>query len=160
TELWVPSPIRPQDRQARGAHTRTIIARLKSDVDLRSAQSEVVLVGSQMARANPQSYPQDGAFGLQVISLHELTIGKPRTSLVLVLAAAGCLLLIAAVNVASLVVARSSARSTELAVRTALGARFSRIRRQLITEGFWLSCLGSITGLALASICLTNLDLL
>jgi len=159
TELWVPTVIRPQDHQARGAHNRTIVARLKDHADIATGQSEIEAVGARMAQVNPRNYPQDGSFALQLVPLHNLVIGENRSTLLLLMSAAGFLLLIACVNVVSLLLARGSTRENELAVRTALGARTGRLKRQLITETWWLSCIGGVLGLVLAGICLANIEM-
>jgi predicted permease len=160
TELWGPIVIRPQDLQARSNHNRTTIVRSRSNVTLTEVESDIAAVGRAMVQANPKSYPQDGSFSLQAIPLHELVVQKARPTLYLLMCAAGFLLLIACGNVASLMLARSAARRGELALRTALGARTGRIRRQLITESFWLSFAGGLAGLVLAAIVLSNLGLI
>jgi putative ABC transport system permease protein len=160
TDVWAPVVIRPQDRLARGAHSRTIVARLKDGTDPDAARRDVASVGLRMTAANPQNYPQDGSFALQSVSLHDLVAGNTRSPLLLLLCASGFLLLIATVNVASLTLARSSTRETELAIRTALGARSGRLKRQLMTESFWLSGIGGVIGLMFARLCLTQARLL
>ena len=87
-----------------------------------------------------------------VVALQDLVVGEVGPTLVILLAAVGLILLLAAVNLGTLVLGRSIARSRELAVRTALGASRARLVRQLVTEQAVLAALGAAAGLLLARI--------
>ena len=105
-------------------------------------------IASQLELQYPDSNRGQGA---TVVALSEVIVGNVRPILLVLLGGAGLLLVIASVNVASLVLVRSESRRREMAVRRALGASGSRVVRQFVTEGLVLVALGSIAGVALAS---------
>src|ERR1700675_3636107 len=108
------------------------------------------MIAGRLKLEYPKSYPDKLGYTADASSLQgELTHGARPTLLVL-LAAAAFVLLIACANVANLTLARMSQRERELAVRTALGAGRSRLRRELFAESFLLALFGGILGLAAA----------
>ncbi len=130
----------------RGCHNLYGVARLKDGVSVEAASANVATIASQLEQLYPDSNRGQGS---AIVPLSEVIVGTVRPVLLVLIAGAGLLLLLAAVNVASLLLVRSEGRRRELAVRTALGASSSRIAAQFVTEGGVLVTIGS--GLALVA---------
>ena len=123
------------------------IGLLKSGVTLAQARDDMKRVNASLADAYPNV---DGNIKANIISLKDNIVGDMRPALLVLLGAVGFVLLIACVNVANLLLARSTARQREFSVRAALGAGQIRILRQLLTESVLLSALGGGFGLIFA----------
>jgi putative ABC transport system permease protein len=149
-DLYVPFILQPWmlDASNRGAHSIYAIARVKDGVSVASANAELATIGRRLAVQYPES---NTGFKGMAIPLQEQIVGKVDRPLYAMFGAVVLVLLIACANVANLLLVRASARESEMAVRTALGAARKRIVRQLVTESLLLSAAGAVLGVALAS---------
>jgi len=126
------------------------IGRLRAGVTPAAAQRRIDILVDQLRQAFPSDYPAPARWTLRVIPLHEDLVGNVRPALVTLLVAVGFVLLIACANVASLLLARSSARQREIAIRRAVGAGRGRLVAQLLTESLMLASIGGVAGLFVA----------
>jgi predicted permease len=130
-----------------GDHEFIAVARLAPGVTLASFLSQLNAVQTQIKAKNPGPSVHDSVSGRTML---DDAVQGYKTSLYALLAATGCVLLIACLNVASLLVARTAARSKELAIRAALGGGRWRLLRERLMESFLLSAAGGVGGLLLA----------
>jgi predicted permease len=142
-EFWVPLLDKSPCEERRSCHNLDGIGRLRDGVTPRAALEEMKAIASQLEKQYPDSNHAQGA---SVITLSELIIGDVRPVLLTLLGGVGLLLLIACVNVASLLLVRSESRRREVAVRGALGATPARLMRQFVTEGLLLAAAGFLFG--------------
>jgi putative ABC transport system permease protein len=145
TELW--TPVRLESLPERGAPFLTVFARLKSGMALETAQADLNSIERMLERAYPQTHSGRSA---HLVPLQEQVVGKVRLSLLVLFGAVGIVLLIACANVSNLMMARATARKSEMALRLAIGASRLRLIRQLLTEGIFLAVTGGALGLLIA----------
>ena len=145
--LWVPLAWTEKERAVRGNHGYVVIARLKPEIDMKKAQSEMDTISARLA----QQYPADDAgWGAVVLRLNQQMFQQVGPALLVLFGAVGFVLLIACTNVANLTLAKALGRRKEIAVRTALGASRGRIIRLVLTETVLISVLGGALALLLA----------
>ena len=146
-DLWMPMAFSPRElsEERRGSLGYTMIARLKSGTNISQAQSIMSGVARKIASDQPDS------FSIEVRSMTDEYESEVRKPLIVLLCAVVLVLLISCVNVANLLLARASVRTHEIAVRAALGAKRSRIVRQMLTESLLLAVMGGSLGILLAS---------
>ena len=153
-EFWVPLLDKNGCEVRRSCHNLFGVGRLRDGVTPAAAFQEMKGIAAQLAVEYPGSNQGQGA---SVTPLSELIVGQVRPILFTLLSAAGLLLLIACVNVASLLLVRSEVRRREIAVRGALGATRVRLARQFATEGLLLAAVGSSAGILVAAWMMTTL---
>jgi macrolide transport system ATP-binding/permease protein len=142
-EFWIPLLEKNGCEERRSCHNLDGIGRLREEVTPQAALEEMKAIAAQLAKQYPGSNQGQGA---SVFPLSELIVGDVRPILLTLLGGAGLLLMIACVNVASLLLVRSESRRREVAVRGALGATPARLTRQFVTEGLLLACAGCVSG--------------
>jgi predicted permease len=146
-DVWITERL---DRAARDAAStsRWFQAHLKPGVTLAQAEAELNVIAARRAHENPGEYPKQ--FRIQVLPVIDFVVGRYRRVLYTLFAAVGLLLLIACCNVASMLLARATAREAEMTIRAALGASRGRIMRQLLVESLLLAVVGASAGCLLA----------
>lgn len=146
-QMWTPMAWTDVERAVRGEHHYIVIARLKPGVDVHQANAEMNTISSRLE----QLYPADDkGWGAVVVPLHDDMVSDVRPAMLVLLGAVACVLLIACVNVANLILAKGFSRQKEIAIRTALGASSFRVLRQVLTESVFLSLIGGALGLTYA----------
>ena len=147
-DVWLPVTIDPNNViNARGYHWYWAVGRLRPGVSLRQANAELRTAAASLAVQYPQ---KNKGVSAKAISLRDSIAGAVRPALLMLLGAGLCVLLIACGNVANLALASAAAREREISLRIALGAKRSRLFRQLLVENILLSVLAALAGIALA----------
>jgi putative ABC transport system permease protein len=157
-QLWLPLGIidrdAPQQAANRAFRIFGAVARLKPGVTLQQAQADTQRTSARLAREFPTT---NEGVGFTVRTLYDVMVGDARPALKMLFGTVALLLLIACANVANLMLARTTVREREIAIRVALGARRGRLVRQLMTESLTLAAAGGILGLLVT---LWGIDLL
>ncbi|HKV39373.1 MAG TPA: ABC transporter permease, partial [Blastocatellia bacterium] len=143
-EFWATLDSKGGCESRRSCHNLYGVARLKDGITIQQALADTTAIAQRLKVLYPDS--NDG--GANVAPLSEVIVGQIRPILLTLLGGAGLLLLIACVNVASLLLVRSESRSRELAVRSALGASRGRLLAQFVTEGLLLVSIACVGGIA------------
>jgi predicted permease len=149
-DVFMPMPLAADAAKNRRDENYNILVKLKPGVTAQQAQADLNVMASRIQEKDKR----DASFGMHITLLQEEVVGDVRRALFVLLGSVGLVLLIACANVANLLLARGSARQKEIAVRTAMGAGWKQIGRQLLTESTLLSMLGGLVGLVVAELSL------
>jgi predicted permease len=145
-DVFLPLPLGADAISKRGDENYNILVRLKPGVSVQEAQADIDVIASRIREKDKR----DASFGMHVVGLQEQVVGDVRRSLLVLLGSVALVLLIACANVANLLLTRAAGREKEVAIRTALGAGWQRLARQLLTESILLGVLGGAAGLLVA----------
>ncbi|HLK19600.1 MAG TPA: ABC transporter permease [Bryobacteraceae bacterium] len=146
TDIWLPSSTF-EENEHRSAHNYLVVGRLKPDVTLEQAQTQMTAIGTRLEKQYPASNKNKN---VAVTRMRDEMVSNVQLTLYLLLGAVALVLLIACANVANLLLAKATTRTREIAIRAAVGASRGRILRQLITESLLLAVLAGVSGLILA----------
>jgi putative ABC transport system permease protein len=150
SDYWVPMAFTPEQWARRQTHFLTVVARLKPGVTTQQAQKDMERVAVDLQKQHPESNAKVGAV---VVPIQKQYAGDTRSGLLVLQVASLFVLLIACSNLANLLLARSTGRRREMAVRLAMGASRWQIAWQLLTESLVLSIAGGFLGLWVGQMC-------
>ncbi len=145
-DVFLPLPLGADAVKQRGDENYNIMARLKPGVTMAQADDDVSAIAGRIREKDQR----DRTFTIDVVSLQEQVVGNVKRPVLVLLGSVALVLLIACANVANLLLTRASGRQKEVAIRTALGAGWQRLLRQLLTESVVLGVLGGAVGLLIA----------
>jgi predicted permease len=145
-EVFLPLPLGPNAVNRRGDENYNLMARLKPGVTMSQAQADIGVIAGRIREKDKR----DKTFTISVVPLLDQVVGNVRRAVLVLLGSVALVLLIACSNVANLLLARATGRQKEVAIRTALGAGWQRLVRQLLTESVLLGVIGGAAGLLIA----------
>jgi predicted permease len=145
-DVFLPLPLGADAVKRRGDENYNLMARLKPGVSVAKAQADVDIIAGRIRTLDKR----DRTFTISVVGLMDQVVGNVRRALLVVLGSVALVLLIACANVANLLLLRASGRQKEVAIRTALGAGWRQLVRQLLTESVLLGVIGGAAGLLVA----------
>lgn len=151
-EFWLPLQTGDVRYKDRGRRSLVLLGRLQRGITVAQARDEMHRIADQVAADHPEGnvYPDGTHFGAGVNGLRDQTVGGTRRALILFLGASALLLLLSALNAATMLLTRTLDRARELGVRRALGASRARVFADLLSESVLLSLAGGGAGVALA----------
>jgi putative ABC transport system permease protein len=150
SDYWVPMAFTPAQWARRQSHFLTVVARLKPGVTKQQAQKDMERVALDLQKQYPES---NAKLGTVIVPIQKEYAGDTRSGLLVLQVASVFVLLIACSNLANLLLARSTGRRREIAVRLAMGASRWQIASQLLTESLVLSVTGGLLGLWVGQMC-------
>ena len=148
-DLFFPFPLSPETN--RQGNTLALVGRLRSGVDLRTAQAEATVIASRIKTGRVENAFRNG-FTPRLVTLRERISGRFESALLVLAGAVGFLMLLVCANLSNLLLVRASRRQREMAVRSALGASRGDLVRQMMTESLVLCVAGAVVGLVLATV--------
>src|SRR6185295_1474898 len=153
TQVWLPLAFEPWELQYRHAHNYLVLGRLKPGIPVTAADAEMSLIAERMAAADAENK----GWSAEVHGLQKIMIGDVQRVLLVLLGAVGLVLLIGCANIANLLLARSTARVREFAIRSALKTKRSQLIRQLLAESLLLCAVSGLNNWLLATTALAGL---